>query len=251
MNSKFYKFLSYLEKYNDNYVLIGGNACSIYLEERKILPRKTVDFDIVLCYQENNIKFEKTLIKVIEDGNYESKFKNGKLTAYRFEHPKTPDFPSIIELFCSINRGSLSKNKRFTKLNLVVNEEKASAMTITVEIFEYLVSNKITKDGLPIPNIYSLIVLKVYGYFENLRLYKEKQVHRNDVNKHRTDVILLLLSMQSNEIIPHRDYPLSLSEYMNEFINVLSKASDVLKNRKITSVKISDIVEKYKKIFIQ
>lgn len=47
---KIQKFLEYLEEFQNDYVIIGGTACEVNLEQTGIQSRVTKDFDIVLCW---------------------------------------------------------------------------------------------------------------------------------------------------------------------------------------------------------
>ncbi len=41
-------FKKYFEQYPDNYVIIGGTACDIIIDEAGFVPRATKDIDIIL-----------------------------------------------------------------------------------------------------------------------------------------------------------------------------------------------------------
>ena len=43
------KFKEYFEEYPNNYVIIGGTACDIKIEEAGFIPRATDDIDIILA----------------------------------------------------------------------------------------------------------------------------------------------------------------------------------------------------------
>ena len=45
------KFEEYFSKYSDNYILIGGAACDIHIEDAGLTFRATKDLDIVLIVE--------------------------------------------------------------------------------------------------------------------------------------------------------------------------------------------------------
>ena len=51
------KFEEYFSKYSDNYILIGGAACDIHIEDEGLTFRATKDLDIVLIVEAVTPKF--------------------------------------------------------------------------------------------------------------------------------------------------------------------------------------------------
>lgn len=82
-------FRQYFKNFEEQYVLIGGVACDIVLEENASAFRATKDLDIVLIVEAFNEEFGKKLWQFIEDGGYQNRLKsNGKPQFYRFDKPK-------------------------------------------------------------------------------------------------------------------------------------------------------------------
>lgn len=93
-------FKEYFKDYTDQYVLIGGAACNIIFEERNAAFRSTKDFDMVLIVEALSPEFGHRFWQFVRDGGYENKAKsNGSPQFYRFDKPKIPNFPYMIELF--------------------------------------------------------------------------------------------------------------------------------------------------------
>ena len=44
-------FKKYFEQYPENYVIIGGTACDIIIDEAGFIPRATKDIDIILIIE--------------------------------------------------------------------------------------------------------------------------------------------------------------------------------------------------------
>ena len=93
-------FSEYFKDYTDNYVIIGGTACDIIIEEAGLIPRATKDIDIILVVEALSVVFVKQFWKFIQDGNYEKKEKStDDRKHFRFMKPEKTDFPYQIELF--------------------------------------------------------------------------------------------------------------------------------------------------------
>ena len=94
-------FQDYFREYADQYVLIGGAACSISFEEQEInFGRTTKDLDVVLIVEAQTKEFGERFWQFIKDGKYRIRSKsNGNPQFYRFDKPEDPEFPKMIELF--------------------------------------------------------------------------------------------------------------------------------------------------------
>ena len=94
------KFRAYFEDLTSQYVIIGGTACDILMDELGAAFRATRDLDMVLILEALDPSFGVIFWQFIEDGGYEHRQKGtGKNQFYRFSEPRDPSFPSMIELF--------------------------------------------------------------------------------------------------------------------------------------------------------
>ncbi len=48
-------FKKYFEAYPDNYVIIGGTACDMIIDEAGFVPRATKDIDIILVPHQSKL----------------------------------------------------------------------------------------------------------------------------------------------------------------------------------------------------
>lgn len=65
-------FLKYLTGLEDQYVLIGGGAAAILMEEQNLEFRKTVDVDLVLLTN-GSTELNARIGKYVQDGQFEKK----------------------------------------------------------------------------------------------------------------------------------------------------------------------------------
>lgn len=65
------KFKEYFLEFKDNYVIIGGTACSVILRNADMKPRATKDIDMILIVEQMTPEFGRRFWEFIHDGNYE------------------------------------------------------------------------------------------------------------------------------------------------------------------------------------
>ena len=93
-------FKEYFRDFAEQYVLIGGAACDIIFGEQDAAFRATKDLDMVLIVEALTPEFGRRFWQFVQDGGYEHRAKGtGVPQFYRFEKPKTADFPYMVELF--------------------------------------------------------------------------------------------------------------------------------------------------------
>lgn len=93
-------FKKYFEEYPENYVIIGGTACDIIINEAGFIPRATKDIDIILIVEALSTAFVNQFWRFIKAGEYRAKEKSSdNRQYYRFKNPKNTNFPFQIEIF--------------------------------------------------------------------------------------------------------------------------------------------------------
>lgn len=95
-----YKFRDFFQKYTDNYVLIGGTACSILFDEIGENFRATKDLDVVLIVENISTEFGQAFWEFIKEANYNG-IETGETQRqfYRFRNPTVvrKEIPAISE----------------------------------------------------------------------------------------------------------------------------------------------------------
>ncbi len=97
------RFKEHFAAYSDRYVLIGGTASSLSMEELGSEFRATKDLDLVLCVEALDREFAEVFWEFIRLGKYENRQKStGKRLFYRFYDPQAEGFPEMLELFARV-----------------------------------------------------------------------------------------------------------------------------------------------------
>ena len=88
------QFKKHFADFADRYVLIGGAACYLAMEEAGLEFRVTKDLDIVLCAEALDAEFVGAFWKFVKKGGYKNQQKSsGKKLFYRFYEPEDETFP--------------------------------------------------------------------------------------------------------------------------------------------------------------
>lgn len=189
------KFKEVFQGFDANYVLIGGVACTVLLNELGIDFRPTKDFDIVIIIEEIEHTFFNRFWKFIDDGKY-SCFKNSDQSQqfYRFDQPKEAGYPKIIELFCRKTMNLSSERlKHITPMHINNSIMSLSAIVLDDEYYFLIKDRRSIIDGISVLNLELIIVLKMKAWLD---LKKNKlngvNIHADEINKHRRDVFRLL-----------------------------------------------------------
>src|SRR5882724_775014 len=127
-------FQSHFARYADQYVLIGGTAATLAMEEAGLEFRATKDLDIVLHIEALNDEFATAFWAFVEQGEYEIRraSKTGKPVLYRFQKPKNERFPAMLELFCRSPDGMvLAAGSQLTPIP--IEDETASLSAILLD----------------------------------------------------------------------------------------------------------------------
>lgn len=192
------KFKAYFQDSTHQYVLIGGTACSLLLDDLGSSFRSTKDIDMVLIVEALDVSFGRIFWKFIEDGGYENREKsNGSQQFYRFTRPKDDAFPSMVELFSKLPQHiELAFDTGLTPIHIDESIFSLSAILLNDNYYETLIKGKRTLDGYSILDIETIVLFKIRAWLDlNNKKTSGKTVHSHDINKHKNDVFRLLSNM--------------------------------------------------------
>lgn len=184
-------FKEYFSEYTDHYILIGGAACSIILNEIGVDFRITKDLDMVLIDENMNEAFARRVWEFIKTGNYEQREQSEKKSElYRFLKPLNTDFPYMIEIFSrKPSRFDLAEGSHLVPMHLVDEVSSLSAILLEDEYYHFMLAGKKIIDDVSIIDEYHLIPFKAKAWVElserrshgEVGLSKHIKKHRNDI----------------------------------------------------------------------
>jgi len=208
--------------YADNYILIGGTACEVFLDRAASPFRVTHDLDIVLCVESLNAEFGRAFWDFIRDGGYQIQEKaSGEKQFYRFRKPANPEFPEMLELFSRRpDTFSLAGEGLLTPIPIDDEVSSLSAILLNHEYYGFIQTNKIQLDGLSVVTPECLIVLKAKAWLDlTERRLRGENVDDKNIRKHKNDVCRLFAILTPNTVI---ELPSSIQHDIADFLDRLS-----------------------------
>lgn len=244
------QFQAHFEDFNDRYVLIGGAACFLALDEAGLDFRVTKDLDIVLCVEALDADFAKAFWDFVERGKYKNTQKStGKKLFYRFYGPEDTTFPYMLELFSRIPDAlKLSDDAHLTPIP--VDEELSSLSAILLDdgYYDFIHSSKIDIDGIPTVPPEIIVPLKARAWLDlTERRDAGEKVDGNDIKKHKNDVFRLFQVIEPDKRIA---LPEVIKGDMQHFVEaVTADPPPTLKPFGLGDTKFEEIVELLQNIY--
>jgi len=211
-------FIEYSE-YSENYIIIGGAACDIIIDDAGFTPRATKDIDIILIVEVLNADFVKQFWQFIADGNYERKEKSeDERKYYRFLHPENKAFPKQVELFSRIpDLLDLDEDTHLTPIPVDDDISSLSAILLNEDYYNYTLQHSIVEDGVHIANIEALICLKAKAFLDmSIRKADGEKIDEKNIRKHKTDVFRMAIMLTAENVF---ELPVSIKTDLQNFAN--------------------------------
>ena len=236
------KFRESLGSYSDNYIIIGGTACNVILENTGTTPRVTHDIDMIVVVEQLTKDFVSAFWSFIREGGYtieKRQRKDGEpaYALYRFRRPSEIGYPSQIELLARHSE-SLGEPREvhIEPIPMEDYQYSLSAIVLDEDLYRFVVGNSKMVNGIRVATLESLVCLKARAY---LNLMKEreagKQVNSDDIKKHR------------------RDVPISILDTIDEFRQIVSteeSASALMNSLRIDREQLNVYLEALGELFI-
>jgi len=244
------KFREYFQDHSSQYVLIGGTACDILMNEIGAPFRATKDLDIVLIIENLDVSFVKAFWKFIEDGGYKHREKEkDKNQFYRFSEPSNPSFPKMIELFSKhAETLELIYDLGLTPIHIDQCIVSLSAILLNDAYYNLLRNKKKVVDGISIIEIETAILFKIKAWLD-MKERKEvgDSIDSKDIKKHKNDIFRLLAN-----VIPASRVEISM-EIQNDvsrFIERIAEDNPDLKSLGIKGTSFDEYMEILKNVYV-
>jgi hypothetical protein len=193
--------------FEDRYVLIGGAAVEVAMDAAGLQFRVTKDLDIVLHVEALDTQFATAFWAFVADGGYKFKEKGtGKPTLYRFSKPTDESFPYMLELFS--RRPELIEppaDCRLTPLPIAEEVSSLSAILLDDDYYDFVQEGTRLDGGLSVLAPEYIVPLKARAWIDLTdRHERGEAVSRDDIKKHRNDIIRLsqLISPRARIALP-------------------------------------------------
>lgn len=214
-------FREAFREYSDSYILIGGAACNINLEQAAIPFRTTHDLDIVLCVESLTPEFGRMFWRFIRSGGYQVQERStGEKKFYRFRKPTAPDYPEMLELFSrQPDNFEMPQDAQLTPIPMDEEVSSLSAILLDGEYYQFILNNRIVVDDISLLSAEALIVLKAKAWLDlSARKEAGEHVDSKDIRKHKNDVFRLWASTSRETAVT---IPAGIREDMHRFLALL------------------------------
>jgi len=242
-------FREYFASYGGQYVLIGGTACDLAMEEVGQSFRGTQDLDIVLCAEVLTNDFIEAFWNFVKDGDYESREKSsGDKEFYRFLKPKNTDYPAELELFSrKPDVLTLPEDCHLTPIPAAEDVSNLSAILLDDDYYQWIRDGDRLVGGVHMVGAEQLIPLKVKAWLDlTARKERGEHVDSRKIKKHRND-IFRLFTILSRDPLP--SVPFTIKQDVATFIQKIVSVEIDFKNLGLGGLEISEILEDLRNIY--
>ncbi|MBF5093108.1 hypothetical protein F1643_00195 [Azospirillum sp. INR13] len=242
------RFASHFKGYENQFVLIGGTALVVAMEEAGIDARATKDLDIVLCLEVLDPGFVNHFWAFIKQGGYERQERGeGKRVFYRFQKPTDPSFPEMLELFSrKPDALTLAEGQHLTPIPAGEEAESLSAILLDDTYYAFLHERKHMIGDLPLVDPLGLIALKAYAW-KQLSAQKASGGggDSKNITKHRNDIFRLFAMVDPDARIAA---PPQIKDDIAQFLSGQDPALD-LKPYGLVGTRAGEMIQALKAIY--
>ncbi len=234
-------FKKHFEDCKDQYVVIGGTACFLLLQEEHLDFRATKDLDIVLCVEALNEKFVEKFWSFVHEAGYLFQHRStGERCFYRFEKPKDSRYPYMIEIL-SQKPKILTEREPGSIVPMAIGDDIVSLSAILLDpiYYEFIKMQKTDIDGITVATDICIIPLKARAWIDlNERLNNGVSIRGNDIAKHKKDIYRMTQLLSTIALV---DVPQSIKNDIRIFVEKIEDDDNLLKQLNIAGLTISEI----------
>jgi hypothetical protein len=212
------RFRGHFAGFDDRYVLIGGTAATLTMEEAGLEFRATKDLDVLLVVEALDAAFGGQMWSFVKQGGYEIRqASNGYPRFYRFEKPVDRAYPHMIELFSRrVDDLALAAGAHLTPLPMDGAVSSLSAILLDDDYYAFVVQGRRRTHDLAWIEADRLIPLKASAWLDlSARAAAGEQIDARNVRKHLNDVFRLAQLLSADSRI---DLPAKVAQQFGEFL---------------------------------
>lgn len=203
------KFAAFFAGDEGRYVLIGGVATQLVLEEAALPARATKDLDIVLCVEALDAAFGQKLWDFIQAGGYEVRqHGDGGRSFYRFAKPADAAYPHMLEFFArEPTRLPLAQGAHLTPVRFDQQVESLSAILLDDDYYGFVYAHTRQLAGVRLVTERALIPLKARAWLDlvDRKAADGDAVDSRQIRKHGNDVLRLSQLLSADDRIAVAD----------------------------------------------
>jgi|APGre2960657404_1045060.scaffolds.fasta_scaffold11274_3 hypothetical protein len=243
------RFKEHFAEYSDRYVLIGGTASSMSIEEVGGEFRGTKDLDLVLCVEAFDPEFAEVFWNFIRLGKYETRQKStGKRLFYRFHTPQVEGYPEMLELFARVPDAlDLKGDTGITPIPVDEEISSLSAILMNDVYYDFVMERRVMLDGVSLVKADGLIPLKARAYVDlTQRKAAGEPVDSKNIRKHKNDIFRLFTVLERDARISIAD---SLKQDLAAAFTLMKQEPPDLKSLGITRMTFAEVLDGLSQIY--
>lgn len=242
-------FRRHFAPYGDRYVLIGGVAATLVMDEAGLDFRVTKDLDLLLVVEALDADFGQQFWHFVEAGGYQIRQRSeGRPELYRFQKPTGGSYPEMLELFSRAPGGlRLADGAHLTPLPIDEAVSSLSAILLDDDYYAFVLDGRRVAQDLTIIGEDRLIPLKANAWLD-LKARKEAgaAIDSKVVKKHRNDALRLsqLLAPTQRVMLPPR-----VAKDLQRFLELLPREDIDPKSLGLGRVDLAAVVGRLRTIY--
>ncbi|WP_320128623.1 hypothetical protein [uncultured Sphaerochaeta sp.] len=249
MIAGFESFSQWFRGYEDQYVIIGGTACSLLMSDEGQEFRATKDIDLVLIVDALTPEFGTHFWKYVVAAGYQHRNKStGEPQSYCFSKPENQGYPWMIELFSRrLEAIDLTEDAVLTPLPIGDEVSSLSAILLDDAYYDLLKNGRTTVEGITVLDAGYIILFKAKAWLDFVRRKREgEQIDSKNIKKHKNDVFRLSELLSAETRIPVKG---SVRQDIIAFINVMRRETVELEQLGIMHRSQEDILTVFEQIY--
>ena len=202
-------FANAMKEHANEYMPIGGSACSIPFNLEGEVFRATKNLDVVVLTDAGAGGFARDLWAFIKENGYDGwKRTDGKCSYYRFnlgeDNPNATGIPGQIELFARHPDFALAKeDSEIAPLPFDEDVSSLSAIILDDGYYEFIRQHVSKAGNVPLLSALHIIPLKMRAHVDLNRKHEAgRRVNDKDLTKHRADVSKLSRLLRTTDRLP-------------------------------------------------
>lgn len=233
----------------DRYVLIGGAAVDVAMDNAGVDFRVTKDLDLVLLVESLDVEFGTVFWEFVEAGGYSTRqTSTGKPLFYRFHSPKDEAYPAMLELFSRRPDAiDVPPDAELTPLPIAEEISSLSAILLDDAYYDFIRTGARNEGGITLLGPEQLIPLKARAWLDlTARRERGEAVDSRDIKKHRNDVVRLyqLIAPATRVVLPD-----GIAKDVQAFLAVALDAGFNPKSVGVRRVSADDVVETLRSVY--
>jgi hypothetical protein len=244
------KFREQFRSHAGQYVLIGGAACDLLMEEAGLEFRATKDLDIVLSVEALKASFVQAFWAFVRAGNYQvQQSATGERRYYRFLKPEDDEYPFMLELFArKPDMLDLAEGAHLTPIPVDEEISSLSAILLDDAYYVFLHSGIRTIEDIPVVGPENLIPLKARAWLDLTRRKEAGDaIDAKSIAKHKNDVFRLYRVLDPDI---KTGTPKEIRDDMRAFLKKMVSEQVDLKNLGIKGQSLDSILGELRRIYV-